>query len=217
MFTPSPPKLTFPPEEAEALRQAYSASKVILEYGSGGSTVEASKLRGKSIVTVESDKQWAADLDVFIRTNPKTLSCPIIKWVDIGRTTHWGWPVDTKNTANFYRYSVWPWTAIFNRNPFQGGEGVDSLIVHSDENAHPDTILIDGRFRLACFWASYFFCRKPATIIFDDYLHRSYHEAIEKTLQPTRLAGRMAIFEINPKVFEPNLIEIMLKSFADPR
>lgn len=217
MFTSSTPKLTFPPEEAKALKQAYSASKVILEYGTGGSTVEASELAGKSIVAVESDKQWARDLDGFIRTNPKTLSLPVIKWIDIGETTHWGWPVDTKNTSNFYRYSVWPWVTIFNRNPFHVDEHGDSLVAYSDEDIHPDVILIDGRFRLACFWASYFFCRKPATIIFDDYLHRNYHEAIEKALRPTRYAGRMAIFEITPKTFEPSQLEIMLKSFADPR
>ena len=49
------PVLTFP-EEVSAL---YSDARVILEYGSGGSTVMASELTGKTIFPVESESGWS--------------------------------------------------------------------------------------------------------------------------------------------------------------
>lgn len=39
------PALSFPPAEAEAVRRAYAA-EVVLEYGSGGSTVLAAAMPG---------------------------------------------------------------------------------------------------------------------------------------------------------------------------
>lgn len=41
-----------PPAEAEALRMAYEEAEVILEYGSGGSTVVAAELPGKHVTSV---------------------------------------------------------------------------------------------------------------------------------------------------------------------
>jgi hypothetical protein len=39
----TPPKLTLPPAEADAVRLAYGQARVILEYGSGGSTLIAGR------------------------------------------------------------------------------------------------------------------------------------------------------------------------------
>ena len=54
------PKLTLPPEEAEVLRDAYAAARVILEYGSGGSTLLAGENPEVVIFSVESDANWIA-------------------------------------------------------------------------------------------------------------------------------------------------------------
>jgi hypothetical protein len=50
------PELTFSPEVAELVRETYAQAQVILEYGSGGSTVLASEMAGKTVFSVESDK-----------------------------------------------------------------------------------------------------------------------------------------------------------------
>ena len=53
------PKLTLPPQEAEALKEAYAGADTILEYGSGGSTVVAAERPGTLVTSVESDRGWA--------------------------------------------------------------------------------------------------------------------------------------------------------------
>jgi hypothetical protein len=52
------PELTLPEAEAATIRAAYERAGVILEYGSGGSTVLGAEL-GKRVLSVESDKAWA--------------------------------------------------------------------------------------------------------------------------------------------------------------
>ena len=74
------PKLTFPPDEAAWVEEVYDAARVILEYGSGGSTVLAGEKLGCRVFSVESDKNWcenlidgrfraACFLTVMLRTN----------------------------------------------------------------------------------------------------------------------------------------------------
>jgi hypothetical protein len=49
------PELTFSEEVACFVAREYAAARVILEYGSGGSTHLASQLAGKRVFSVESD------------------------------------------------------------------------------------------------------------------------------------------------------------------
>ena len=58
MSGPDRPTLTLPEAEAALITAAYDKAEVILEYGSGGSTVLAADL-GKKVVAVESDRDWA--------------------------------------------------------------------------------------------------------------------------------------------------------------
>ena len=52
------PELTFIPEVGDLVRAHYEKAKVILEFGSGGSTVMASEMPGKTIYSVESSRVW---------------------------------------------------------------------------------------------------------------------------------------------------------------
>ena len=58
------------PAEADAVQAAYAGAQVILEYGSGGSTVLAAAMPGKTVFSVESDPAWARGLDA----QPQALS-----------------------------------------------------------------------------------------------------------------------------------------------
>ena len=64
------PELTLPDAEAALIRAAYAKADVILEYGSGGSTVLASELPGKSVFSVESDRDWAQMMRGWLAQNP---------------------------------------------------------------------------------------------------------------------------------------------------
>lgn len=171
------PALTLPAAEAAMLREHYQAAAVILEYGSGGSTCEAADLPGKTVFSVESDKGWCDGLGNWFEAHPPA-AIVHMHYADVGPTGKWGRPVTEKHWRRFhhYPYSVW------DRPDFQ----------------HPDVVLVDGRFRAACFLAVLFSITRPITLLFDDYAERpSYHE-VEFFAKPVEMQGRLARFYLTP-------------------
>ena len=64
------PEFTFPELEGTALRGAYAQAEVILEYGSGGSTVMGAEMPGTRVFSVESDKAWAQMMRGWFAESP---------------------------------------------------------------------------------------------------------------------------------------------------
>jgi len=186
-------KLTFPEAEAKCLRQAYEGADVILEYGSGGSTVLAANLPDKLIFSVESDRDWArdlqAELDRVTRKSPA-----IVSHIDIGPTGMWGRPLDASHWQDFHRLPMDIWDEPFFR--------------------HPDVVLVDGRFRAACLVATCLRITKPVQLLFDDYIERPIYQTVEKIIKPTRTVGRMAVFDLTPGLITPELMGFAISTFA---
>src|SRR5690554_3335376 len=89
------PELTLPEAEAAKVAAAYGGADVILEYGSGGSTVLASEIPGKRVFSVESDPDWAEMMRGWLTQNPPASGTQIdVIWADIGKTGEWGRPID---------------------------------------------------------------------------------------------------------------------------
>ncbi|WP_205518752.1 hypothetical protein [Pseudotabrizicola algicola] len=169
--------LTFPPEEADLVREVYAAGRVILEYGSGGSTHLAASLPGKFVMAVESDRTWAVELQ--LQLDRAALPSPAVVWhVDIGPTGRWGRPVGDDGWQRYHHYPLSIWSEPFFR--------------------HPDTVLIDGRFRPACFVATAMRITRPVTVLFDDYTDRPAYHVVERFAAPLRRVGRMAMFTLAP-------------------
>ncbi|WP_192931289.1 hypothetical protein [Gemmobacter serpentinus] len=182
------PPLTFAEAEAEVLQKHYAEAKVILEYGSGGSTVLAAQKPGKLIFSVESDRAWFTALQRKF-DEAELPSLPIMYHADIGPTGAWGRPLDDRGWAGFYRYPLAIWAQPFFRQP--------------------DLVLVDGRLRAACFVATCLNTRKPVTILFDDYENRQSYKVVEALAQPNAIVGRMAVFHIMPRewpVWAPTLL-----------
>lgn len=196
MSSPSRPALTFPPEIRKTVREYYQNSSCILEYGSGGSTVLASELPNKVIFSVESDFKWTQNLESFIASSPLTQSHPRLLHANIGETRAWGHPANTNSWRSFSNYPLLPWK---------------SMAPHS-----PDIILIDGRFRSACFIACAFSIRKVTTILFDDFVERRYKEITAAISEPSALIGRMAIFELEPGEYSNSQFMEAVPAFFDP-
>lgn len=174
---PHEPTLTFPPEEAALVRAQYGKARVILEYGSGGSTLLAASMPGKYVMAVESDRAWAVDLQLQI--DQAALPSPAVVWhVDIGTTGRWGRPVDDTGWQRYHHYPLSIWSEPFFR--------------------HPDVVLIDGRFRPACFVATAMRITRPVTVLFDDYANRSVYHVVERLAVPQLQIGRMAQFALEP-------------------
>ncbi len=173
--------LTFPEAEAAHLRAAQGHARVILEYGTGGSTWMAAEQPGKLVLGVESDRDWALRLQAALDRGwlaGDLASGGIVHHVDIGPTGAWGRPRDARAWARFHRYPLEIWDQPFFR--------------------HPDLILIDGRFRPACLATACLRITRPVTVLFDDYTDRPAYHAVERFARPARCIGRMAEFHLTP-------------------
>lgn len=171
------PTLSLPPAEAARLKDEYLRAKVILEYGSGGSTVLAAQMPGKLVYSVESDWSWAVRLQDHIDTEvPNALAT--VYHVDIGPTGGWGRPQDSTYWHRYHRYPLVIWDEPFFR--------------------HPDVVLIDGRFRAACMVAVMMRINRHVTVLFDDYVERLPYHTVEHFVKPRDTIGRMAVFDVKP-------------------
>lgn len=186
-------ELTLPHAEARILRKYYSEARVILEYGSGGSTRVGAAMPGKYVVSVESDRDWAINLQREI--DKAALPSPAIVWhVDIGPTGAWGRPKDDRAWQRFHCYPLTIWDQPFFR--------------------HPDVILIDGRFRPACFAAACLRITKPVTVLFDDYVDRPEYHNVERLKKPSEIVGRMAVFRLTPGNVAPDTVTAAISMFS---
>ncbi|WP_309664554.1 hypothetical protein [Tabrizicola sp.] len=185
--------LTFPADEAGLVRQHYAAAASILEYGSGGSTVLAAEL-GKPVFSVESDAAWAERLRHHLVDISGTA---VIHHVDIGLTKDWGYPINSQAYRAFHRYAL----SVWDRPDF----------------IHPDVVLIDGRFRAACFAATMMRCTRPVTVLFDDYTARRYYHRVEALVARDETVGRLARFTVVPRQIPPEMLTEVIGWFSDPR
>ncbi len=189
------PVLTLPDTEAAELLSQYRQADVILEYGSGGSTVMAAELPNKRIFTVESDLVWTDRLQAWFMGNPPA-SMPVLHHVDIGPCGEWSHPIDDTT------FRLWPSypQGIWDRDGFTG----------------PDVVLVDGRFRLACLLTAALRTRKAVTVLVDDYIDRpSYHKA-EGTLGKPAMIGRMARFDLTPGMIPMDRLQLVIDSHMRP-
>lgn len=164
------------PEGLKILDSRLAKASIFLEYGAGGSTVLASEMGVRTIYSVESDRGFL-DAVTGAVAETKSEANLIDHFVDIGPTAEWGNPKDSTKAAKWPHYASSIWTRIFEENL-----------------PHPDLILIDGRFRVACFLACLHFAKPGTTILFDDYYDRPHYHVVEKYLTPVSRNGRMAEF-----------------------
>ena len=189
------PVLTLPPQEAEALRAAYQAAGVILEYGSGGSTVVAGSLPGRRVFAVESSAPWMTKMERWFAANPPQARVTLHHG-NIGKTKDWGFPVDAKAVTRWPSYPI----SVWDREDFQ----------------HPDVVLIDGRFRLACALTVLFRITRPLVVLIDDYLDRPGYKKIETLTGAPDMAGRMARFQFTPMALPPADMQWIMAAYANP-
>jgi hypothetical protein len=189
----SMPVVTLPDAEKKFLADRYAEAETILEYGSGGSTVLASRMNNKKVFSVESDLNWAKSLRSALSIRFPECKSTHVHHVDIGATKAWGYPVDDSQWKNYHNYALDIWDQSF----FE----------------HPDLILIDGRFRLGCFAAALLKVKKPTTVLFDDYFDRPEYHAAEKYCAVSEKAGRMAEFNVKPATWSNDQLTELISWF----
>jgi hypothetical protein len=169
-------------EQGAALfRDVLSRTTRYLEYGTGGSTVLAWEF-ADVVVAVESDARALTAVHRALSTANRRPALSKLIHADIGFTRGWGAPLFTRPTpvrlARWANYALAPW---------------DFFRQHA---IAPDTILIDGRFRVACALACLqnLEARSPCLLLFDDYGDRPHYRAVEAFADLVSTHGRMAVF-----------------------
>lgn len=177
-------------ETLSVFRDVVGRAEVYVEYGCGGSTALAFRESRARIVSVDTDRSWIETTLNFI---PGDLERVGLTHVDLGEVGEWGFPKD--RGADGSVYCSLPWA---------GAKGAD-------------LVLVDGRFRVACFANAMMEAPAGATVIFEGYFGRDHYGDAEKIAQPAGRAGRSAIFRV-PANLDRNLAGLVLKRFArDPR
>lgn len=190
------PEFTMPEAEADWLREVYPSAEVILEYGSGGSTLLAASHPGVHVFAVESDTAWAENMQHWFEMNPPAGEVHILP-VDVGPTRRWGMPKDTDAMERWPDYPLAVWDL--------------------PEFRHPDIVLVDGRFRTACFLATLFRIRQPVALYFDNYLDRSEYHMVEDFAPIAETRGRMARFDLKPQAIPPEHLNTIITEFTKRR
>ena len=159
------------------------------EYGCGKSTNWMLENTDAKIQSVDSDLSWVQKVKLNLKAND-TQRCQV-NWVDIGKVGKWGYPLTFEKRENFIQYVTNLWKSLDN----------------------PEIVLIDGRFRVACFLASVMYSQPGTMIIFDDYMERELYKVAEEFLPIYETCGRQALF-INSNEGKKLVSEELIEKFS---
>ena len=166
-------------------REALEGADAYLEFGCGLSTEYAASTGRLQIRSVETSKVWAEYLKTRRLANTEVIH------VDIGEVGAWGRPLSYAKRNSFSQY----FTAGFS------------------DSFNPNVVLIDGRFRVACFLTAMLLSEPGTKIIFDDYVGRSKYHVVEEIFHPSKTSVRQALF-IRPRHLNPDHVHGLLSSFS---
>lgn len=156
-------------------------SGVYLEYGSGGSTLEALRTV-PVVVSVENDWRYIAALERRTATEKPAGTLHILH-ADIGMTSDYGFPVFTHPTARrrsrwtYYPYA--PWRVL------------------TELGLPPDVIFVDGRFRVASVLVSLINLpeQSKCQILLDDFASRKdMYGAVLEFAEDVAMFDEMIVF-----------------------
>ncbi len=178
-----------PIKEKQLFYKYLKTARNYLEYGSGGSTFQASiRPNIKNIVSVESDKLWYDKINGLIKNKLKYY------YIELNsKPNSFGHPVNASPTMMEKYSSV---VKKYKKNKF-------------------DLILIDGRFRVACALICHDYINNNCKVIVDDIGDRPHYNEIYNYYDKIDEAGRMVVFKKNSTKIPSD--EIIKKYIYDPR
>ena len=170
----------------ELFKSYIKDADLYFEYGVGKSTEWVLANTKSKIIAVDSDLNWINSIK-NIESYKERLKTT---WVDLGELTKWGRPISYSHRDNFINYinAIWQ----FDKNP--------------------DIVLIDGRFRVACFLYTLLQADKNTVIFFDDYINRPWYHIVEEVIPINNQCGRQGMFQV-PKTFNKKLAKDILDKF----
>ena len=156
----------FDAETAEFFKTLVKSSTAYLEFGCGESTRYMVANSFAKIVSVETDPQWCEKLEEELQSNRLK-----ILHCDVGPVGPWGMPTETTDVGD---YAELPWPHI----------------------SEPDTVLIDGRWRVNAWAATMLHCQPGTAVLFDDFLNRPMYFHCAALVPPSLTIGRAAFWRV---------------------
>lgn len=175
-------------------------NKIVLEFGSGGSTLLLASTARK-IVSIESDKKFSNFMNNEIKRR-NLQGKAMVLYANIGPTKSYGQPIEFLKSLYRFKYKNY----------------IESFFVHTAGEFEPQVVFIDGRFRVWCAIECCKRIRQNFTLIVDDYFDRTEYHIIEKLIGPASpFVGNTAIFQINKNQFALAALNIDEKYKSDFR
>lgn len=156
----------------------------------GLSTLAATVEPDRLVRSVDTSEHWKTHVAEQLSVQQRAQTTLI--HVDLGPVRNWGFPVSYNNRARFPDYFGAPWAERFD----------------------PDLVLIDGRFRVACFLTSLLRATAGTLILFDDYTERAYYHIVETFLAPEQRSDRQAVFRVPETGIDRDQVSALLERFT---
>lgn len=153
--------------DSALFKQVALGAAVYGEYGVGQSTRWVYARTGAAIRAADTSQAWIERTAAGM--DPSRVD---LHHVDLGPVGDWGRPTSYARRDRFDDYFEYIWQ----------GERL------------PDAVLIDGRFRVACFLTSLLRSAPGTKLVFDDYMDRPYYHVVEEILARQEVCGRQALF-----------------------
>ncbi len=158
-------------------------SSSFFEWGAGQSTLIAIRANTLKITSVDMDIDLLSVLDGIAADNSVSFkSYPVL----------------------YDRYTLMAWSFLRDKShlAMAAMEYASPFSLHTDS----DLVLIDGRFRLLCFYQVASKIATTSTVIWDDYQDRPWYHAVEEFIKPERFIGRAAVFKLTKQVKVPRAV-----------
>jgi hypothetical protein len=162
------------PRERALFELIIRRSKGYLEFGSGGSTVLVRQCMKGVIYSVDSAMEWLDFVSNAIGHDPLIY----LHAVDLGPTVEWGYPASDAYRDRYPNYYSTIWNFV----------DVDSI----------DCVLVDGRFRAACFARAALSVNPDTVMIVHDYRSRPHYHVVETLADVVAEVEDLTLFTLKP-------------------
>jgi hypothetical protein len=167
--------------ERDLFDRTLKESANYLEFGMGGSTVRALLKSNAYVHAIDSSEGWIASMKRYKLLQDLDGKRCTLYFVNIGPTWKWGRPVNSDFRDLYPEYS----SSIFNQ--------IDKSKI--------DTVLVDGRFRVACALKTIIECHenKKLKILFHDF-HRPEYQFILKYTNQVEKQNKLILLSIKEDI-----------------
>jgi hypothetical protein len=183
-YSPRPNFYSFVMSEKEILLfdKTITNSKVYLEFGTGGGTLRTLLNSSAKIYSVDSDLNCIRSMQRYWLIKYHKNRRLHFFHVDIEPTRELGCPIDEDSRKIFPDYS--------------------SSVFSSIEKKEIDTVLIDGRFRIACALRTILECHanKNLVILIHDFWNRPAYFILLKYIREIAVADTLGVFKLRDNI-----------------